>query len=130
MSITKNGVPVQAAVSVAAGLTRTNAFVSTSLDVSAYRRGTVSWELANGASAPATAPQIVLQHSPDGAVWRDFYLSGGNTTSSGATAYTDQTGMPTGSCDIPPGVKNVRGLCYGHTTNAIRLTIEFSGEVG
>jgi hypothetical protein len=131
MAITKTATTFHAASTVGAGLTRTNAQRLSSLDVSGYRRGTVTYELANGVNAPGAAPQLVLQQSNDGGTtWRDFALVGGNTTSSGATAYTDPAGMPTGSVDIPPGAKMLGAVCYGHTTNSVRVTLEFSGEVG
>jgi hypothetical protein len=131
MAITKTATTFQAAATVAAGLTRATAYRTGSLDVSGYRRGTITYELANGVNAPGSAPQLVLQHSHDGGTtWRDFALVGGNTTSSGATAYADPAGMPSGSIAIPDGCKMVGAVCYGHTTNSVRLTLEFSGEVG
>lgn len=111
MALTKTSVTLLASQSVAAGLTKATAVFGSWVDVRAYGRQTVRYNVTNGASAPGVAPTLLVQTSPDnGTTIYDEYAVGGDTVVSSVNSGpipTDDTTM------------YVRVGVYGHTTNAI-----------
>jgi len=71
---------------------------------------TVGMRIKNG-TAPGVAGSMTLQQSPDGGTsWFDVYTVGGTTVLNEDTTVT---------ISAPRGIRGLRALCYGHTTNNV-----------
>jgi hypothetical protein len=72
---------------------------------------TVGMRIKNGATGPGAAGAMTLQQSPNGGTsWFDVHTMGGTTTANDDLTMT---------VSVPRGVKSLRVLCYGHTTNDV-----------
>ena len=123
MALTKTPVTVLAATEVAAGASTkaAPALVSTPVNNPSTRPSTMAWRIKNGASAPGTPGVLCIQHSLDGGTtWFDIYTVAGTVT-----AGDDLTG----TFVVSTGIKQLRALAYGHTTNAVTFEAQLMAVV-
>ena len=119
MALTKTPVTVLAATAVTPpGVTTKAAPAAASVPVDnpSTRPATLAWRIRNGASAPGTPGMLTIQQSLDnGATWFDIYSVAGTIT---------QDEDISGTIVISTGIKKLRALAYGHTTNAVTFEVQ------
>lgn len=75
--------------------------------------------VTNGSSAPGVAGTLLVQWSPDnGTTVYDYWGMGGDTVASSSNSQTVW---------IDPGIRYIRVIGYGNTTNAVTFGATFSG---
>lgn len=121
MAINKQPVPILASTNVPAGTTVAAPVVGAAVDVRAFAGGEWGYKITNGASAPTIPCTLVLQTSPDGADWYDYFTVGGATGASGVVS---------GSVTMTRGVMYARVIAYGNTTNAVTAESTLQAVVG
>lgn len=111
---TRSTVVILAATSNAASASTTKAAPGTTgawVDVRGLNGGHIAWSVKNGASAPSTAGQFMLQVSDDGVNnITDLWGGAGDTTASSEA---------TSLIDLPSTASYVRMICWGNQTNAV-----------
>lgn len=111
---TRSTVVILAATSNAASASTTKAAPGTTgawIDVRSLNGGDIAWSVKNGASAPSTAGQFMLQVSDDGVNnVTDLWGGAGDTTLNSDT---------TGLINLPNTASYVRMICWGNQTNAV-----------
>lgn len=113
MAISKTAVTVLASVSVPAGGTKASpqaAGTGAAVDCRSYYGGELTCKLTNGASAPAVAPSLTFQTSPDGTAWFDYWTVAGDTVANSINS---------NSIPLDRGVMYARVIVYGNTTNSV-----------
>lgn len=124
-TITKTVVAILAATAGAAATTKgAPGAASAWVDIGAYDGGDMFLSVLNG-TAPAAAGVILIQASPDnGTTVYDYWACAGdlNTYNSGTLA-----GLVTNTIWVDPGVRYVRVIGYGNTTNPVTFAASFSG---
>jgi hypothetical protein len=121
MAINKQAVTILAATSVPAGTSAAAPVSGAAVDVRAFAGGEWGYKITNGSSAPTVGCTIVLQVSPDGSNWFDFYTASGNTSASGGGS---------GTVTMTRGVMYARMIAYGNTTNAVTVESSLQAVVG
>lgn len=121
MAINKQAVSILAATSVLAGATAASPVTGAAVDVRAFAGGEWGYRITNGSSAPTVGCTIVLQVSPDGVNWFDFYNVSGNTAASGGG---------NGTVTMTRGVMYARMIAYGNTTNPVTVESSLQAVVG
>ena len=124
-TVTKTPVTYLATVSGAAGSSKASpgansGWIDTgSNSANAADGGDMGLSITNGSSAPGVAPTILLQWSPDnGATVYDYQAFGGDTIASSINTTTVW---------VDPGMRYLRVIGYGNTTNAVTFGATFSG---
>lgn len=121
MAINKQAVTILVSTNVPAGTTAAAPVVGAAIDVRAFAGGEWGYKITNGASAPTVPCTLMLQTSPDGANWYDYFTVGG---ASGAA------GVASGSITMARGVMFARVIAYGNTTNAVTVESTLQAVVG
>lgn len=121
MAINKQAVVILAPTNVPAGTTAAAPVVGTAVDVRSFAGGEWGYKITNGASAPTIPCTLVLQTSPDGANWYDFFPVGGPTGAAGVNS---------GSVTMSRGVMYARVIAYGNTTNPVMVESTLQAVVG
>ena len=121
MAINKQAVPILAATIVPAGTSAASPVAGAAVDVRAFAGGEWGYKITNGASAPTVPCTLVLQTSPDGANWYDYFTVGGATGAAGVAS---------GSVTMTRGVMFARVIAYGNTINAVTVESTLQAVVG
>jgi len=121
MAINKQAVPILPSASVLAGTTAAAPVVGAPVDVRAFAGGEWGYKITNGASAPTVPCTLVLQTSPDGTNWYDYFPVGGATGAAGVVS---------GSVTMTRGVMFARVIAYGNTTNPVTVESTLQAVVG
>lgn len=121
MAINKQAVAIIGPTNVPAGTSSATPVAGAAVDVRAFAGGEWGYKITNGSSAPTVGCTIVLQVSPDGANWFDFYTASGNTASSGGGS---------GTVTMTRGVMWARLIAYGNVTNAVTVESSLQAVVG
>ena len=121
MAINKQAVTILASTNVPAGTTAAAPVAGAAVDVRAFAGGEWGYKITNGASAPAVPCTLVLQTSPDGTNWYDYFPVGGATSAAGVVS---------GSVTMTRGVMFARAIAYGNTTNAVTVESTLQAVVG
>jgi len=121
MAINKQAVAILAPTNVPAGTSSAAPVAGTAVDVRAFAGGEWGYKITNGSAAPTVGCTIVLQVSPDGANWFDFYTASSNTAASGGGS---------GTVTMTRGVMYARMIAYGNTTNAVMAESSIQAVVG
>lgn len=119
MAIAKSAVTVLASGSCAAGSTRASpGQTGAAIDCSTYVGGEIIGSITNG-TAPGVAGSIEYQESADGSTgWAFYDQIFGDTTASSVTAL---------AVPLRIGVKYLRAITYGNTTNAVTCAVSLVG---
>jgi len=121
MAITKQAVTILVPTSVVAGTTAAAPVVGPTADVRGFAGGEWAYKITNDASAPTVACTIVLQTSPDGTNWFDYFTVGGSTVPGGNVS----SSLPMGR-----GVMFARVIAYGNVTNGVIVESRLQAVVG
>ncbi len=118
-TVTKTPVTLLNAVSGAAGSTKVAPGATSGwIDLGAADGGDMGLSITNG-TAPGVAPTILIQWSPDnGTTVYDYWAMGGDVTASSVN---------TATAWIDPGIRYVRVIGFGNTTNPCTFGATFSG---
>lgn len=121
-TVTKTPVPFLSAAAGAAGSTKTAPGANSGwIDLGAptsYDGGDMGLSVTNG-TAPGAAGSILIQWSPDnGVTIYDYWAMAGDLV----TGSTN-----TATIWIDPGLRYVRVIGYGNTTNPVTFAASFSG---
>lgn len=119
-TVTKTPVTFLASISCAAGSTKTSpGAVSSWLDLGVYDGGDMGLSITNGSSAPGVPCTVLIQWSPDnGTTVYDYWTMAGDINNSSVNSNTIW---------IDPGLRYVRVIGYGNTTNSVTVSAVFSG---
>lgn len=119
-TVTKTPVTLLNAVAGAAGSTKAAPGASSGwIDLGAADGGDMGLSISNGASAPGVAPTLQIQWSPDnGVTVYDYQPFGGDLVASSVNTATFW---------VDPGIRYVRVIGYGNTTNPVTFGATFSG---
>ena len=121
MAINKQAVAILGLTNVPAGTSSATPVAGAAVDVRAFAGGEWGYKITNGSSAPTVGCTIVLQVSPDGTNWFDFYTASGNTAASGGGS---------GTVTMTRGVMWARLIAYGNVTNAVTVESSLQAVVG
>lgn len=125
-TVTRTPVAFLSAVSGAAGSTKGSPGATSGwVDVNAYAGGDMLLSILNGASAPGAAGSLTIQASTDnGTTVADYYTLTGDTNAYSAST---QAGLTTQTIKIDDGIRYLRVIGWGNTTNAVTYNATFSG---